>query len=381
MTPGPVPLPPEVREILSQAMIHHRTPEFERVLKSVSQKLKTTFLTEQTVFMHASTGSGAMESAIVNTLNPGDKILALVSGKFGERWRDMARRHGCSVTELGVPWGESVSLEQLEIEIKKTSFDAVFVQACETSTATVHPVRQIAELIRRTSSNTLLFVDAITAIGAMPLPMDEWDLDVVVSGSQKAFMLPTGLSFIALSERAWKKNASVVPTSMYFDLRGEKKALEKGETHFSSVVPFIRALDTVLDRLGGTNLSRAIERSQRLADVTRSAGEKLGFQIFSKAPSSSVTALVVPAHIDGVVLRDRLESEYNITVMGGQDQLKGKIIRIGHLGFITNDDMVGTFDCLTRAAIDLGGALNPTPEAMAQFVKDALAGSEEIKAI
>jgi aspartate aminotransferase-like enzyme len=374
MTPGPVPLSPQVREILAQPMIHHRTPEFEKVLKSVGLKLKKTFLTAEPVYMHASTGSGAMESSIVNTLNPGDKILTLVSGKFGERWRDMARRHGCEIIEINIPWGEAAKPADVQNILEKNSdIKAVLCQACETSTATSHPIQEIAQIVRK-YPDTLFIVDAITGIAAMPLKMDEWGLDVVVSGSQKAFMLPTGLSFISMSKKAWAANARVKNPGFYFDLRAEKKSIDKGETHFSSVVPLVRALDVVLDDLNDENLNRTIARSEKLAHVTCLAGEKLGFKVFSKSPSSSVTALLTPPSVDGAKIRDRLESEYNITVMGGQDQLKGKVIRIGHLGYITDEDMIATFECLALTLKDLGDAsiTDEKVNAVANFVKSEL---------
>jgi aspartate aminotransferase-like enzyme len=374
MTPGPVPLSPQVREILAQPMIHHRTPEFEKVLKSVGLKLKKTFLTAESVYMHASTGSGAMESSIVNTLNPGDKILTLVSGKFGERWRDMARRHGCEIIEISIPWGEAAKPADVQNILEKNSdIKAVLCQACETSTATSHPIQEIAQIVRK-YPDTLFIVDAITGIAAMPLKMDEWGLDVVVSGSQKAFMLPTGLSFISMSKKAWAANARVKNPGFYFDLRSEKKSIDKGETHFSSVVPLVRALDVVLDDLNDESLNKTIARSEKLADVTRLAGEKLGFKVFSKSPSSSVTALLTPPSVDGAKIRDRLESDYNITVMGGQDQLKGKVIRIGHLGYITDEDMIATFECLALTLKDLGDAsiTDEKVNAIANFVKSEL---------
>lgn len=372
MTPGPVPLPPEVLEILAQPMIHHRTPEFETVLKSVCTKLKKTFLTDQPVFMHASTGSGAMESAIVNTLNPGDKILSIVSGKFGERWREMASRHGCEVHEIQVPWGESVSPKAvIEFLEKNKDTRAVLCQVCETSTATAHPIRELGLAIKG-FQNTLFLVDAITGIGAIELQTQNWGLDVVVSGSQKAFMLPTGLSFITLSKKAWAANSQVKNPGYYFDLRAEKKAIDKGETHFSSVVPYIRALDVVLDHLIDEKLYAAIQRSHKLADVCRRAGLKIGLQTYSKSPAASVTALVVPPSVDGTRLRDHLESKYNITIMGGQDHLKGKIIRIGHLGYITDEDMVATFEALTHSLIDLDFKPSASSQDIAQFISQEL---------
>lgn len=376
MTPGPVPLSPIVREILGQPMIHHRTPEFEKVLKNVGQKLKKTFLTSEPVFMHASTGTGAMQSALTNTLNAGDKVLAIVSGKFGERWAKMSEIIGCNVTVLNVEWGSAVRTEQVAEFLKNnTDTRAVLCQACETSTATVHPIKELGELISG-YSETLFIVDAITGLGAMPLPMDEWKLDVVISGSQKAFQLPTGLSFIALSKKAWTANARVVKPDFYFDLRLEKKAIERGETHFSSVVPLVRALDRVLDGLIDDRLQTAIKRSQLLAQVTRDAGALLKMPCYSTAPGSSVTALKVPEGVDGAKLRDLLESKYFVTVMGGQDHLKGKIIRIGHLGYITNDDMCATFGVLSLCLTELGHAGHADPEKIMMFVRKALGNSE-----
>jgi aspartate aminotransferase-like enzyme len=374
MTPGPVPLPPAVREILGLPMIHHRTPEFDAILKSVSQKLKKTFLTKQPVFMHAATGSGAMESAIVNTLSPGDEVLTIVTGKFGERWNKICEAYGIKAHAMNVTWGDAVKVADIERELARLpNVKAVMLQASETSTATMNPVREIADLVRR-RENTIIIVDAITALGAMPLAMDDWALDVVVSGSQKAFMLPTGLSFISLSEKAWKFNKVAKCPRFYFDLSLEKKSNEKGETHFSSLVPHIRALDVVLDSLIDTALHNTIRRCELLAEVTRKAGELYGFKVFSKSPSPAVTALQVPEGVDGVKLRDHLEKEYLVTVMGGQDQLKGKIIRIGHMGYITDDDMYATFECLGLALHDLGysRANKDLVKGVARLVKESL---------
>jgi aspartate aminotransferase-like enzyme len=352
LTPGPVPLHPAVEKILGEPMIHHRTPEFEKTLKSVVDKLKIAFSTSQNVYMHTSSGSGAMESAIVNTLSPGDEVLCIVSGKFGERWAEMCKVFGMKVQTLNVAWGDAVKVEDVRTALTQNrNIKAVLTQACETSTATVHPIKEIAALTK-SLENTLLIVDAITAVGAMPLEMDAWGIDVVIGGSQKAFMLPAGLSFIALSEKAWRANANSKCPKFYFDLALEKKSLAKGETHFSSAVPLIRALDVALDHLTGQNKIKTLERIQSLAKATREATAHLGFEVYSKSPSASVTALKVPAGIDSQKLREHIEKEYNMTLMGGQDQLKGKILRVGHLGYITNDDMTALIEILYAALND-----------------------------
>jgi aspartate aminotransferase-like enzyme len=346
LTPGPVPLHPEVEKILGEPMIHHRTPEFERTLRAVAEKLKDTFSTKQPVYMQASTGSGAMESAIVNTLSPGDEALCIVSGKFGERWGEMCKVFGVHAHLLPVTWGEAVKVSDVKAALDKNpKIKAVLTQACETSTATVHPIKEIAVLVKD-RAQTILMVDAITAVGAMDLEMDAWGLDVVIGGSQKAFMLPTGLSFIALSEKAQKFSESSKIPKFYWDLKAEKKSLLKGETHFSSVVPLIRALEVALKYLTGPEKKKTLLRIQTLAQATREAAEHLNLSVYSKAPSPSVTALKVPANVDSQKLRDHLEKEFNITLMGGQDQLKGQILRVGHLGYITNDDMFALFESL-----------------------------------
>lgn len=354
LTPGPVPLHPEVQKILAAPMIHHRTPEFEACLNRVCGKLKEAFATTQNVFMHTATGSGAMESAMVNTLSPGNEVLCIVSGKFGERWATMGQLFGLKVHILNVPWGEAVKVDAVEHALKANpQVKAVFCQACETSTATIHPIREIAAIIKKIP-HTIFIVDAITAIGAMPLEMDNWGLDVVIGGSQKAFMLPTGLSFVAVSHKAWQFVESSRLPKFYWDLKSEYKTLLKGETHFSTAVPLVRALDLMLDKLTGVEKAKTLKRIENLAQGTREALAHLGFQTFSQSPSPSVTALTTPQNMDSQKLREHVENKYNITIMGGQDQLKGKIIRIGHLGHITNEDMLALIDVLYLALKDFG---------------------------
>lgn len=355
MAPGPVPLPSKVQEILSLPMIHHRTPEFTAILQRCLEGLKPIFQTQKDVFILSSTGSGAMEAALVNTLSPGDEILSICSGKFGERWTKMAQVFGYKVHCLDVPWGKAVDVEKVESYLKANpQVKAVLCQACETSTATTHPIEALARVIRQTQPECLFIVDAITAIGAMPLPMDTWDLDIVVAGSQKAFMLPTGLGFISLSERAWRAQEKSKTPRFYFDLKAEQQANKRGETLFSSSVSLIRALDWVIAEFNHKGLDSFIRRCELLADCTRSSAQSLGLQVYSQAPSSSVTAIQVPDGIDGVALRRHIEEKYAVTFMGGQDQLKGKIVRIGHLGAISNEDVVASIRSLGLALKDLG---------------------------
>lgn len=341
LAPGPVQLHPEVQKILSQPMIHHRTPEFDVILKRVLENLKFLFQTQQHVYIHTSTGSGGMESLLVNTLSRGEKVLALISGKFGERWADIAEVYGAKVDRMFIPWGEAVQAAQVEEYLNKNpDTKIVLCQACETSTATAHPIAQIGKLISET--NTLFFVDGITAVGAYPLPMDEFHIDGLVAGSQKAVMLPTGLSFVSLSAKAEKAMQIANTPRFYFDLRKEKKANENGETYFSSNVALIKALDFILKLIKTYGLEKHCRDVSRRANFTRIMTEKLGLQLFSKFPSDSVTALSLPSVLDGVKFRAHLESKYAVTVMGGQDQLKGKIIRIGHMGYILDEHLIET---------------------------------------
>ncbi|MGZ3797220.1 MAG: pyridoxal-phosphate-dependent aminotransferase family protein [Pseudobdellovibrionaceae bacterium] len=346
LAPGPVSLHPEVRKALALPMIHHRTPEFDKILARVLSGLKKIFQTTQNIYMHSSTGSGGMESLLVNVLSPGDKVIAIVSGKFGERWAQMAEVFGAQVITHNVPWGEVVKTTDIKALLEQhPETRAVLCQACETSTAVVHPIRELA-LLTENRANTLFLVDAITALGAFPLPMDEWKIDGIVAGSQKALMLPTGLSFVAFSKKAESFFDKASCPRYYFDIRREKKANASGETFFSSSVTLVRALDVVLNLIEREGLDQLFASIHRRAEATRIFAQKLGFGLYAKVPSDSVTALTVPAGLDGQKIRLHLEEKYNITIMGGQDQAKGKIIRIGHMGYIQDTETLRLINCL-----------------------------------
>lgn len=356
MTPGPVPVPPDVLSTLSNPIEHHRTPEFQKCLERVLTKLPKVFGTTQRAFMHVSTGSGGMESLLINVLNPGDTVAAIVSGKFGERWADMAEAYGANVHRFEVTWGEAAEPKAFETWLSKLPKkpDIVLSQACETSTAVLHPVREITQIVRKSAPDALILIDAITALGALSLPMDEWDLDGIVGGSQKAFMLPTGLSFVAWSARAWKKIPTAKTPRFYFDIREELEANKRGETNFSSAVPLVRALDVVftqIDSFGG--LEQLYKRLDTLASATREAATTLGFELLAKSPSPSLTAILAPAGVDGAKWRSLLESKYGLVLMGGQDSLKGKIVRIGHMGYISDADLLTAIRAIAESANDL----------------------------
>lgn len=321
-------------------MIHHRTPEFDKILSRVLTKLKNIFQTEQAVFLSTSTGSGGMEALLVNVMEKGDKVLGIESGKFGERWCEMVEVFGGKLDRLKVDWGKAVRVEDVKAHLQKNpDTKIVLCQACETSSGVVHPIEALGEMIAQ-FPETLFLVDGITALGAMPLKMDSWKIDGLVGGSQKAFMLPTGLSLFSFSKKAWKKIEQNETPRYYFDVRREKKANEKGETFFSSNVTLIRALDVVLELIEEKGFEQLFAEIEKRANFTREFGQKMGMKLFAEAPSNSLTALSVPAGIDSQKIRQKLEEKYHITIMGGQDQAKGKIIRIGHMGYIRPEQMV-----------------------------------------
>ena len=354
LAPGPVQLHPEVQNILARPMIHHRTPEFDLVLKNVLSLLKNLFCTKENVYILSSTGSGGMEALLVNVLKPQAKVLAIVSGKFGERWADMAEAYGAKVHRLNVNWGEAVNPSTLEKYLNENpDTDIVMTQACETSTATLHPIFEISQIVKKTKA--LFLVDAITALGAMPIPMDEWSIDGLVAGSQKAIMLPTGISLVSFSKKAWAIVENNPTPRFYFDLRFEQKANAKGETFFSSNVNLIRALEFVLTNIESTGgYNHLFKTIQRRMHYTHAMVEELGLKLYSKNPSPTVTAIKLPESIDGTKFREQFEKKYAVTVMGGQDQLKGKIIRIGHMGYITDSDLHETTTRLVQCLNDFG---------------------------
>tara|TARA_B110001454_G_scaffold219199_1_gene251768 strand:+ start:71681 stop:72844 length:1164 start_codon:yes stop_codon:yes gene_type:complete len=347
MAPGPVNLHPKVREILSEPMIHHRTPEFDKILAQALKRLKLVFQTEEPVYMISSTGSGGMESLLVNTLSPGDTVLAVNSGKFGERWIEMAKTYGVNVDEIKVPWGEAVSADLIAEKLKTKSYHAVLTQACETSTGVLNPIQKIGEIVLA-YPKTLLLVDAITALGAVPMPMDQWHIDGLVGGSQKAFMLPTGMSFVSFSKKAQATFAQSKIPKFYLDIRREIAANAKGETFFSSNVTLTKALNFVLTEVENQGLDSLFKSIQRRADFTAEMIQLLGLKSYAKSKSASLTAVVVPENIDGQKLRELIETEFNLTLMGGQDQAKGKIIRVGHMGYILDVHLLQLATALYR---------------------------------
>ncbi len=339
LTPGPVPMSNAVKTQLGRDMTHHRSKEIIKTLARVQTQLKNIFQTQESVYILNSTGTGAMEASLTNTLSPHDEVLAVCAGKFGQRWVDLAQAYSLIPHDIQVPWKKAVDISLIEEKLKEhPQTKAILVQACETSTAVFHPIKEIAQLTKH-KKDLLIIVDAISALTTVDLPMDKWGIDVLIGGSQKSFALPAGLSFIALSKKAQAfQKTSKLPV-YYFDLEKEKKANEKGQTAFTGNVSFLRALEASLNEFQKMGIPNVQKKCQALAQVTHQFCHDLKLSLFSLAPGPAVTAICVPQGVDGVLLKKTME-EQNVIVGGGQDHLKGKIIRFGHLGAISTKNYI-----------------------------------------
>jgi len=358
LTPGPTPVPPEVALRMAEPIIHHRTPEFSKIFSEVRTGLKKLFQTEQDVLVLAASGTGAMEAAVVNLLSAGDRVIVVNGGKFGERWTKICQSYGVDVEEIRVEWGEAVSAEAVRAALdRRPEAKAVLVQASETSTTAVHPVEQIADLTRR--RDTLLIVDGITAVGVYDVPMDRWGIDVLVTGSQKALMLPPGLAFLALSERAWQRVDRPHLPAFYFDLKRERKNQAENTTAYTPAVSLIFGLHAVLAMLEHEGYANVFRRHATLAAATRSAGSALGLKpLAPRAPSPAATGLYLPSGIDGGKLTKYLRDQVGVSFAGGQDHLKGKVVRIAHIGYFGDFDIVTAVAALEMALSKFGARID-----------------------
>ena len=342
LSPGPTMVPETVLAKMSEPMIHHRTPQFSDIFAEVKRDLKYLFQTKQEVLILSSSGTGAMESAICNLFSKGDKVLFVNGGKFGERWGQIASTFDLEAVELKVEWGHSANVNDVkELLDNDPQIKGVLVQASETSTTVAHPVRELAALTK--DRETLLVVDGITSVGVMALPMDDIGVDVMISGSQKAFMLPPGLAFIALSEKAWRfADRSDLP-KFYFDLKKENKNQIAGKdtTAYTPAVSLIIGLAEVLKIVRKEGLANLFKRHETLARATRAAVKALGLELLAEdMPAESATGAYLPEKIDGREFIRFLRDEMGITMAGGQDHLTGRIIRIAHLGYYDTFDVI-----------------------------------------
>lgn len=353
LSPGPTPVPEETLSVASQPIIHHRTAEFSKIFVEVSEDLKYVFQTKQDVFILASSGTGAMEAAIVNTLSPQDKVISINAGKFGERWGQLARAYGLNVVEIMIEWGENFTKEQLEEKLKENpDAKAVLSTLSETSSGSVYDIKGYGEVVSKTDA--ILIVDAISGLGATPCPMDEWKIDVLVTGSQKALMIPPGLAYISLSEKAWSKAKNSKLPKFYFDLSKYKKNLEKQTTPFTPAVSLIIQQKKSLDIIKSIGLEQLIRHHHILAEATRNAIKALNLELLSKVPGDICTAVKVPPSIDGVKLVKSMQGKYLAYIAGGQEPYKGKIFRIAHLGYMGAMDIIVALAALEMTLSDLG---------------------------
>ena len=354
MAPGPTPVPSEVLLAMAQPILHHRTPEYEALFVEVLAGLKRLVQTSQDVIPLACSGTGAMEAAVVNTLSAGDTVVVVSAGKFGERWLDLCRAFGINVVEVKAPYGETVSPERVAEAVKTTpGIKAVLVQHSETSTGVLHDVRGYAAVTRGTDA--ILVVDAVSSLGIADLPMDAWGVDVVVAGSQKGLMLPPGLGFCALSEKAWVKNKTAKLPRYYLDLAEERKTLAKNEAHFTPAVSIIVGLRTVIQMLEREGLANVFKRHDRLARATRAGVEALGLRLFCKAtPSPAVTAVMAPAGVNTEQIVKAYSQSHNITIAGGQGEMKGGVFRLGHMGYAAEFDVIASLSALEQVLAEIG---------------------------
>ena len=354
-TPGPSPIPPTVLLAMAEPIIHHRAPAYVSVLEEVREGLKYLFQTKNEVLIFASSGTGAMEGAVSNTLCARDKALVVQGGKFGERWAQICNAYGVHAKIIHVEWGKAVDPDLIRkaLEVEPT-IKAIFTQASETSTGVKHPVRELAEIVKD-YENTILVVDAITGIGVFDLPTDKWNLDVVVGGSQKALMLPPGLSFVALSDKAWSFVEKSTLPKYYFDFKKELKNIKNNQSAYTPAVSLVVGLKEVLHQIKEEGLENVFARTERMALATREAMKALGLQLFAPdSPSDAVTAIVAPEGVDGQKVVKVLREKHNITIAGGQDQAKGKIFRIAHFGYMDTYDIVTAVAAVELTLKELG---------------------------
>jgi len=341
LAPGPTPVPSEVLLAMAAPIIHHRSPDFLPVLDSAKKGLQWLFQTKNDVLILSSTGTGGMVGAVNNFFNRGDRVIVINGGKFGERWTKICQAYELDVDEIMVEWGYTVKPEVLEERLRKNpGVKGVFVQASETSTGVYHNIEALGSIVKK-YSDTLFIVDAISALVAHDLRTDAWGIDIMVGGSQKGVMLPPGIAFASVSQKAWDKAESSKLPKFYFNFKKERANLAKNQTNFTSPVTLIIGLNESLKMLRAEGLENVFRRHEKLADVTRQAVQAIGLELFAKeSPSNSVTAIMAPAGIDGQAIYKNLREQYGITAAGGQDKAKGKVFRIAHLGYSDRFDVI-----------------------------------------
>jgi aspartate aminotransferase-like enzyme len=339
LTPGPTPLLPQALHAMMGSDIHHRTEDFRNIYRSVLADLKEVMGTSGDVLALVSSGTGAMEASVSNLFSPGDRVIVCSAGKFGERWAEIAKAFGLDAVVLEEPYGSSVSAERVSDALKANpNTRGVFVQASETSTGAAHDVRAMGKAIKKTDA--IFVVDAITGLGTMPLEIDDWGLDVVIGGSQKAFMIPPGLAFLSISSKAWAFSETAKLPRYYFNLKKEKKNAANGESSWTPATALVLALAEALKYVKSIGMDKLIANAQMLAAATRSAAGALGLALFSpKSPGAAVTAVKAPAGLDSSVIVKEFRKRFGSVIANGQGSMKGQIFRVAHLGYFDFPDL------------------------------------------
>jgi aspartate aminotransferase-like enzyme len=378
-TPGPTPLLPAAQNAMAAFTAHHRTADFKALYTRVLADMKDFVGSANDVLVIASSGTGAMEGSISNLTSPGDRVLVLTAGKFGERWRDLAKAYGCTVDLVEKPYGETFSLDEVRAKLIAET-RAVYVQATESSTGVRHDVHGIAKLVRANGDGTLLVVDAITGLGTTHFDVDGWGIDVIIGGSQKALMIPPGLAYCAISERAWKRMETTKNPRYYFDFRKERKAAAKGESAFTPATSLFAALGAALDfirQMGNGDLASGrkalVDNAELAAEMTRAGVKALGLRLYASSPGAALTAVTTPAGLDSGKIVKEFRESFSAVVANGQGDMKGKLFRIAHIGYYDFLDTIGILAALehvlatvTDKPVEYGVAVRAAQEVFAR---------------
>jgi len=381
-TPGPTQLLPSAQLAMAAATMHHRTAEFRALYSRVLADLKTFVGTKNDVVMFTASGTGAMEAAMANLTSPGDKVLVVSAGKFGERWEGLAKTYGCQVEVLRAPYGQTVSPPQVREELGP-DHKVLFMQATESSTGVRHDVEGIARVLAGTE--TLLVVDAITGLGTTHFDVDRWGMDVIIGGSQKAVMIPPGLAYCAVSERAWQRMESTKNPRYYFDLRKERKNGAKGESSYTPATALVAALAAALDYIreqGAGDLASGrkllVDNAETAAAMTRAAAKALGLKLFSaSSPGAALTAIAAPDRVDSSDIVKAFRNRFGAVIANGQGEMKGQLFRIAHLGYYDYLDTIAAIGALEQVlveiglAVDLGAGLRAAQQVYAEVTQGA----------
>jgi aspartate aminotransferase-like enzyme len=379
-TPGPTPLLPAAQTAMASFTAHHRTADFKALFQRVLADMKDFIGTKNDVLVLACSGTGVMEASVSNLTSPGDKVLVLTAGKFGERWTGLAKAFGCNVEVLSRPYGETFSLDEIRNRLT-SEVRAVLVQATESSTGARHDVRGIAKIVRE-QQDTLLVVDAITGLGTTHLDVDGWGVDVIIGGSQKALMMPPGLAYCAVSERAWKRMDSTTSPRYYFDLRKERKSAAKGESAYTPATSLFAALGAALEfirAMGKGDLAKGrealVENAVLCAEMTRAGAKALGLQLYASSPAAALTAICSPGGIDSGKIVKEFRESFDAVVANGQGEMKGQLFRIAHIGYYDYLDTIGILGALEHVlarvagkTVDYGVALRAAQEVYAREI-------------